>query len=289
MEIKGCYTALVTPFKDGDICYSTLTELIEDQIRAGIDGLVPVGTTGESPTLNFQEHKDLIEKVVGVVDKRCKVIAGTGGNSTEEALELTRFASELGADASLQVTPYYNKPSQEGLYQHFSKIADATDLPIVLYNIPGRTGIEIDLNTVKRLAQNSNIVAIKEASPDIERVSQILKDTSLYVLSGDDSKTVPMIALGAHGVISVASNLLPREIMLLTHSALNGDLEKSRSIHYKLYAIFEALFIETNPIPIKTALAMTRKIQEEFRLPLCPISHSNKAKLVDELKKIGIV
>ena len=289
MEIKGCYTALITPFKDGKICYAALQELIDEQIRSGVKGIIPAGTTGESPTLSFKEHKELIENVVRFVDRRCQVIAGTGGNATLEALELTRFAKQVGVDATLQVAPYYNKPSQEGLYKHFSSLANSVDLPIVLYNIPGRTGVEIGIDTLSRLSKNENIVAIKEASQDIERVSQTLLNTDLVILSGDDSKTLPMITLGAKGVISVASNLIPEKIVKLVDFALSDALQQARQLHLQLYPLFTSLFVETNPVPIKTALATMGRITEEFRLPLCSPSEKNRNILIQEMKKLDIL
>ncbi len=287
MKLRGCYTALVTPLKNGQICYSALKELIEEQIEAKIDGLVPVGTTGESPTLSIDEHKKVIEITIETVKNRCPVIAGTGGNSTAEALELTQFAKESGADATLQVTPYYNKPTQEGLYCHFSKIADDVGLPIVLYNIPGRTGIEIKLDTLLRLGKNSNIIAVKEAGGSVDRVSQIKsQDNDITILSGDDMLTLPMIAVGAEGVISVASNLIPEEMLKLTHDALSNNYTDARIRHLRLHKLFSILFIETNPIPIKAALAYFGKIQEEYRLPLCNMSKENKGLLIQRLDEL---
>jgi 4-hydroxy-tetrahydrodipicolinate synthase len=288
MELRGCYTALVTPFADGQIDYQALTRLVEEQVAGGIDGIVPMGTTGESPTLDFDEHPQVIASVIEAVAGRCQTIAGTGGNSTAEAVRLTRHAASIGADATLQVTPYYNKPSQEGLYRHFMQVADEGGLPVVLYNVPGRSSCEIAVDTVVRLAKHPNIVAIKEAAGSVDRVSQILSRCEITVLSGDDSLTLPMISVGAKGVISVASNLLPAEVTALVHAALDGDFEGARELHYRYYRVFNDLFIETNPVPIKAALAMVGKLKEEYRLPLCPMSAANREILQATLRSAGV-
>lgn len=289
MQLQGVYTALVTPFTNGEVDYAKLRELVELQIAAGVDGIVPVGTTGESPTLTFDEHHKLIDEVIKTADKRCTIIAGTGANSTDEAIELTKHAKAAGADASLQVTPYYNKPTQEGLYRHFSTVADETGLPIVLYNVPGRSGVPIAAETVARLSKNANIVAVKEAAGSAERVSQILDLCDITVLSGDDALTLPMMAVGAKGVISVASNIIPAEMKAMVDAFAAGNVQKALELHLKYYCLFRDQFIETNPIPIKTALAMTGVINEEFRLPLCEISEANRAKLAASLKRCGIL
>jgi 4-hydroxy-tetrahydrodipicolinate synthase len=287
MQLHGCYTALVTPFADGAVCYDTLRQLVEEQVAGGVDGIVPVGTTGESPTLDMHEHEKVIGTVIDTVSGRCKVIAGTGGNSTAEALELTRHARDAGADATLQVTPYYNKPTQEGLYRHFAAVAEL-GLPVMLYNVPGRSGVPIDVATVARLASVDNIVAVKEAGGSADRVSDILSRCDITVLSGDDPLTLPMMVLGAKGVVSVASNLLPGEVTRCVHLALEGNFEAARAEHYKLYELYKTFFIETNPIPIKTAMALTGKVNEEFRLPLSPISAGNRQTLIDALRRYGI-
>ncbi len=289
MQLKGVYTALVTPFTNGQIDYVKLRELVERQIAGGVDGIVPVGTTGESPTLTFTEHQKLIDAVIKTADKRCAIIAGTGANSTAEAIELTKHARAAGADASLQVTPYYNKPTQEGLYRHFSKVADETGLPIVLYNVPGRSGVAIAVDTVARLSKNENIIAVKEAAGSAERVSQILDLCDITVLSGDDALTLPMMSVGATGVISVASNIIPAEMKAMVDAFAIGNAEKALALHLKYYCLFRDQFIETNPIPIKTALAMAGIIKEEFRLPLCEISEANRTKLAASLKRCGII
>jgi 4-hydroxy-tetrahydrodipicolinate synthase len=289
MQLQGVYTALVTPFKNGQIDYAKLRELVERQIAGGVDGIVPVGTTGESPTLDFSEHQKLIDEVIKTTDKRCKIIAGTGANSTTEAVELTKHAKAAGADATLQVTPYYNKPTQEGLYRHFSTVADEAELPVVLYNVPGRSGVPIAVDTVARLSKNENIVAVKEAAGSAERVSQILDVCDITVLSGDDALTLPMMSVGAKGVISVASNIIPAGMKEMVDAFAAGNVSKALELHLKYYCLFRDQFIETNPIPIKTAMAMAGIIEEEFRLPLCEISDANRSKLADSLKRCGIL
>ena len=289
MQLQGVYTALITPFSNGEIDYAKLCELVERQIAGGVDGIVPVGTTGESPTLNCVEHQKLIDEVIKTTNKRCIIIAGTGANSTSEAIELTKHAKAAGADASLQVTPYYNKPTQEGLYRHFSTVADETGLPIVLYNVPGRSGVPIAVDTVARLSKNQNIIAVKEAAGSAERVSQILDVCDITVLSGDDALTLPMMSVGAKGVISVASNIIPAEMKAMVDAFAAGNAEKALELHLKYYCLFRDEFIETNPVPIKTALAMAGIIKEEFRLPLCEISDANRAKLAASLKRCGIL
>ncbi len=289
MELFGCYTAIVTPFKNGLVDYSALKLLVEDQIKGGVTGLVPVGTTGESPTLNFDEHMQVIEFVAQEANKRCQIIAGTGANSTSEAVHLSKRAAEIGVDATLQVTPYYNKPSGEGLYRHFTEVAEKSGLPIVLYNVPGRTGKEIPLETVVRLSSHPLVAAIKEAGGSVERVSSLLDACNLTVLSGDDNLTLPMMAVGARGVISVASNLIPAEVSAMAAMALQGDFAGALSIHRNYYPLFRDLFLESNPIPVKAALAALGKITEEYRLPLCNISDANRKKLHETLQKVEIL
>ncbi len=286
---KGCYTAMVTPFaKDGSVDYDRFGELIEFQVEGGVDGIVPVGTTGESPTLDVREHHRVIEYAVKAAAGRIKVIAGTGGNSTAEALELTAHAREAGADGTLQVTPYYNKPNQKGLIQHFSAVADV-GLPVVLYNIPGRTSREIALETVVELAGHEHVVAIKEAAGDVDRVSRYVHACDIEVLSGDDPLTVPMMAVGAIGVISVASNVIPREIAAMVHAALDGKWDEARACHRKWYGLFNALFVDTNPIPVKAALAMMGRVEEVYRLPLCSMDEAKKDALREMLKEMGLI
>lgn len=286
---EGAYTAIVTPFdRNGSVDHGKLKALIEFQIENGIDGIVPVGTTGESPTLDYDEHKKVIEVTINSCKGRVKVIAGTGANSTSEAIELTRFASDVGADGTLQVTPYYNKPNQEGLLRHFTAIAEI-GLPVVLYNIPGRSGIEIAVDTVAELSKHPKIVALKEAGGKVNRVSQVLSKCDICIVSGDDSLTLPMMSVGAKGVISVAANVAPRPVADMVHAALNGEWEKARNLHSKHFRLFSDLFIDTNPIPVKAALAMMGKIEEEYRLPLCPMNEALKAKLADCLKELKLM
>ena len=286
---KGTFTALVTPFNSsGSIDYGCLKALIAEQIARGVEGIVPVGTTGESPTLNVEEHLKVIEVSVQAAARSIKVIAGTGANSTDEALELTREAKNLGVDATLQVTPYYNKPSQEGLYRHFSAVADL-GLPVVLYNIPGRSGREIALDTVTRLAKHPHIIAIKEAGGDINRVSEMrLTCPQLDILSGDDSLTLPMMSVGACGVISVVSNVIPAEVSDMVRAALAGDFAKACALHLQWFALFRDLFIDTSPIPVKYAMARLGKIEETYRLPLCETSEKNKGILDATLQALGL-
>lgn len=269
MTFTGTYTALVTPFNaDGSVDFSALRAFVEWQVANGVDGVVPVGTTGESPTLEFTEHIKVITATVEAAAGKVKIIAGTGANSTAEAIELTRAVLGAGVDATLQVTPYYNKPNAEGLFRHFSAVADL-GLPVVLYNVPGRAGKEIPLEVVTRLAANPNVAAIKEAAGNVDRVSAIRNACELPVLSGDDSLTLPMISVGASGVISVASNVIPKEMSTLVRLALADDLAEARQLHRTFYPLFRDLFIDTNPIPVKTALAIMGRVGPTFRLPLC--------------------
>lgn len=289
----GTYTAIVTPFKsNGQLDEAALERLIKAQVKGGVDGIVPVGTTGESPTLDYEEHVRVVELAVQFAAGRCKVIAGTGGNSTSEAIYLTKAAEEVGADASLQVAPYYNKPTQEGLYQHFKAIAEATELPLILYSIPGRCGIEIAVDTVKRLAGACpNIVGIKEAGGSCDRVSQLRQSLEKHfnILSGDDSLTLPFMSVGAEGVISVASNLIPREVSHMVDYFRSGRPEAALKLHRKFYPLFKDLFIETNPIPVKAALAMQGVIEENYRLPLVRMGAKNRATLQATLKSCGLL
>ncbi len=289
MEFNGVYTALITPFRNGEVDNNALKALVEKQIAGNVTGIVPVGTTGESPTVSPEEHLKIIETVVECAAGRCQVIAGTGANSTEEAVYLTNEAKAIGADATLQVTPYYNKPTQEGLYRHFSTVADKCQLPVVLYNIPGRSGVQINIDTIVRLVGNPMIQAVKEAGGSVDRVSEILEQVDTAVLCGDDSLTVPMISVGATGVISVASNLIPAELSAMVAAALAGDFGAALALHRKYYRVFKDLFIETNPIPIKAAMAMAGHCAEEYRLPLCEMAAGNREKLEKALKSCGIL
>ena len=290
---KGAITAIVTPFRmNGELDEESLRNLIEFQIKNKIDGIVPCGTTGESPTLDYGEHDRVIEIVVDTAKGRVPIIAGTGSNSANEAIEMTRHAADAGADASLQVCPYYNKPTQEGLYRHFSAIAKAVDIPMVIYNIQGRTAVNLDTSTFARLVkEHSNIVGVKEASGNIAQMMDVLNELpkNFTVLSGDDNMTLPLMALGGKGVISVASNIIPREMHDLTEHALKGNFEKARKMHFKLLPLFKGIFIETNPIPIKAALAMKGMIKESYRLPMCEMKPENRERLRKILRALKIV
>jgi 4-hydroxy-tetrahydrodipicolinate synthase len=279
---RGTYTAIVTPFRDGEIDVAALERLIEGQIAAGVNGIVAVGTTGESPTLSHEERENVIKLAVKIAKGRCQVLAGTGSNSTRDAVAATKRAKELGARAALVVAPYYNKPSQEGLFRHFQAIAHATSLPIMLYNIPGRCSVDISVETVERLAAEcSNIVAIKEASGSVDRVSELRSrlPNEFTILSGDDSLTLPFMSVGAAGVVSVASNLIPDQVCALVKAQDAGDVKSARDLHRQLLPIFKDLFIEPNPVPIKTALSWRGMMSAEVRLPLCEMSESNQARL----------
>lgn len=288
----GTYTALVTPFRNHAVDEAALERLVRTQIRGGVDGIVPVGTTGESPTLDMDEHIRVIEVCVKAAKGKVKVLAGTGANATEEAIHLTREAERIGADGSLQVAPYYNKPTQEGLFQHFRAIARRTKLPIILYSIPGRCGIEIAVPTVARLAKSCpNIVGIKEAGGNADRVSQLRQTLGDHftILSGDDSLTLPFMAVGAEGVISVASNVIPRQLSQMVNAFRAGNVRKARQLHEKFYPLFKDLFAETSPAPVKTALAMLGQIEEGIRLPLVTVKPETRKQLRATLKTCGIL
>ena len=288
----GTHTAIVTPFKDGKVDEPAFERLIKAQIKGGVDGIVPVGTTGESPTLSYEEHVHVIALAVRIAAGKIKVLAGTGANATKEAIYLTQHAEEAGADGSLQVAPYYNKPTQEGLFQHFHAIARATKLPIVLYSIPGRCGVEIGVETVNRLAHDSvNIVGIKESGGNPERVSQLRAalGPNFTILSGDDALTLPFMAVGAQGVVSVASNVIPREIAQMVRMYQMGKVGLALKLHDKYYRLIKDLFIESNPGPVKAALAMMGMIQEEYRLPLATMSVKNRDTLRATMKACGVL
>ena len=286
---EGVYTALVTPFlEDGSVDYHAYGALIENQIKAGVDGIVPVGTTGESPTLNFEEHAEVIRFAVSEARGKVKVIAGTGGNSTSEALELTQHAASAGADGSLQVTPYYNKPSRAGLKAHFETLADV-GLPTVLYNVPGRSALEIPVDLIAELNEHDAIVSVKEAGGSVDRVSQIKAVCDIEVLSGDDPLTLPMMSVGAVGVISVASNIIPGQMADLTHNALMGKWSQAADIHNEYYGLFKGLFMETNPIPVKTALALMGQMKEIFRLPLAALDDEQHEALERLLQEYALI
>lgn len=289
--LEGSIVAIVTPFKGGKIDEKALSELVEWHVSSGTNAIVPCGTTGESATLEYEEHYRVIEIVVKTVKKRIPVIAGTGANATDETIMITKKAKKLGADAALLVAPYYNKPTQEGLYRHYKSVAEAVDIPIVLYNVPGRTVVNILPSTVARLLEMKNIVAIKEATGDMKQVSEVIRlcGDRLTVLSGDDFTTFPLLALGGKGVISVTANIAPREVSDMCRLWKEKKYEKARTLHYKLEPLNQAMFIETNPIPVKTAVAMMRKIREEFRLPLCEMSDANREKLKKAIKDFGLI
>ena len=288
---SGSLVAIVTPFKNGTFDETAYRELIEFQIANGTHGIVPCGTTGESATLSHEEHERVVAFTVEVVNRRVPVIAGTGSNATDEAIAFTAHAKRAGADGALLITPYYNKPTQEGLYQHYAAVAQAVDLPLILYNIPGRTSVNMTPATIARIAKLGNVVGIKEGSGSLGQVSDIIHqcDDDFTVLSGDDSLTLPMMALGAKGVITVTANVAPKDMAALVTAALAGNFAEARASHFKLASLFSALFYETNPIPVKEALAMMNKIEPEFRLPLTPLSSDNRERLRQVMKDTGLI
>lgn len=286
---KGSIVALVTPFKNGKIDEKALEELIEFQIKNGTDGILPCGCTGEAATLSMEEQKHMISLTVDLVKKRIPVIAGTGSNSTAEAIELTKYARDVGAAAALLITPYYNKPTPRGLFLHYEKVADAVDIPIVLYNVPSRTGISILPETVAELSGIKNIVAIKEASGSLNQVSEILSLCEITVLSGDDSLTLPILSVGGAGVVSVVANIVPKRVANLVHKYQEGKIEEARKLHLNLFPLCRAMFLETNPIPVKTALGLMKLIEPELRLPLTEMSEEKKEKLKKGLENYDLV
>ena len=288
---QGSIVAIVTPFKNGKVDEEKYRELIEFQIKNGTSAIVPCGTTGESATLNFEEHHRVIDITVQAVRKRVPVIAGTGGNSTAEAIELTEHAKRVGADATLQVAPYYNKPTQEGLFQHFKAIAKAVPLPQVLYNIPGRTGVNMLPATVARLAELKEVVAIKEGSGDLGQMAEVVRlgGNKITLLSGDDNLTLPVLAIGGKGVVSVVANIVPKDSAKMVKAWHDGNVEQARKLFYKLLPLCQAMFYETNPIPVKTSLALMGKIGGEMRLPLWPMAPANLEKLKGSLKAYGLL
>ena len=288
---KGSIVAIVTPFKNGKVDENALGDLIDWHIKQGTDAIVPCGTTGESATLDYEEHYRVIQFTVEAVNKRVPVIAGTGANATDETIMITQEAKKAKADAALIVAPYYNKPTQEGLYRHYKAVAEAVKIPIVLYNVPGRTAVNMLPSTVARLAEIKNIVAIKEATGDMKQVSEVIRlcGNKITVLSGDDFTTLPLMALGGKGVISVVANVAPKLVSQMCALWANGKFDEARKLHYKLEPLNASMFIETNPIPVKTALAMMGKIQEEFRLPLCEMAPANKEKLKKVLQDMKLV
>jgi len=289
---KGSIVAIVTPFKDGKVDEKTFRSLIEFQIKNKTSGIVPCGTTGESATLSFAEHERVIEITIDQVKGRVPVIAGTGSNSTEEAIKLTKHAAKAGADASLQVSPYYNKPTQKGLYEHFKAIAEAVDIPIILYNIASRTGVNIEPETVAKLARDcKNIVGIKEASGNLEQMSRIkaLCPKDFVLLSGDDSLTLPILSIGGKGVISVVANIVPKDVAEMISAFEKNEIKKAQKLHYKLLPLIKAMFIETNPIPVKTAMGLLGMCSPELRLPLCAMSQENLEKLKKVLREYRLL
>ncbi|MGH7301067.1 MAG: 4-hydroxy-tetrahydrodipicolinate synthase [Candidatus Rokuibacteriota bacterium] len=289
---QGSNVALVTPFRNGKVDEAKLRELVEFHVQHGTDGLVPCGTTGESPGLSHDEHRRVVELVIETAARRIPVIAGTGTNSTAQTIELTRHAERAGASAALVVNPYYNKPTQEGLYRHFRAVAEAVALPIFVYNIQSRTAVNVETETLARLSRDCrNIVGVKEASGSLDQMSQVIAacGADFIMLSGDDNLTLPLMAIGGRGVISVIANIVPRETAEMTRSALDGDWKRARDLHYKLYPLARAAFLETNPIPIKEAMAMAGMIEPEFRLPMCRMSDANRERLRAVLKPYGLV
>ncbi len=290
---QGSIVALVTPFRGGKVDEAKLRELVEWHVASGTDGIVPCGTTGESPTLSHDEHKRVVELVIETARGRVAVIAGTGSNSTSEAIDLTAHAKKAGATGALVVNPYYNKPTQEGLYRHFRAVADAVDIPILVYNIAGRTAVNVETDTLARIVRDCpNVVGVKEASGSLDQMTQVILacGPDFSVLSGDDNITLPLMSVGGRGVISVIANLVPRETAEMTHAALAGDWKQARELHLKLFPLSRAVFIETNPIPVKEALAMMGKLAEpEFRLPMCRMAEANRPRLRAVLSSLGLV
>jgi len=288
---EGIYVAIPTPFKNGRVDEVALKEHIEFLIENGVDGIVPCGTTGESATLSYEEHEKVIAITVEQCKGRVKVIAGTGSNCTEEAIRLTKFAEEVKADGALLITPYYNKPNQEGLYLHFKAVAEAVNIPIVLYNVPGRTGVNMLPETVARLAEIENIVAIKEATGNTNVTTEIVNlcGDKLTVLSGDDTTFFPLLAVGAKGVISVTANIVPDKMVEMFKKFTEGNVFEAQKLHLELYPLSKALFIDTNPIPVKTALWMMGRMEKEFRLPLCPTTPEKEEKIKKELIRLGVI
>ncbi len=288
---SGAITAIVTPFRDGNIDEKAFRDLINYQIKGGVSGIVPCGTTGESATLSHKEHERVIDICVDEAGGRVPVIAGTGSNSTAEAVRLTRHAKEAGADAALLITPYYNKPTQKGLYEHYAAVAAACDIPQILYNVPGRTGVNMSEKTVTSLAKIDNIVGIKEASGDLVKCSYIVRDTGedFCLLSGEDALNLPILSVGGNGAISVTANILPDKVSAMIAAWLAGDIAAAQRIHYELLEMNGVMFVETNPIPVKTALSMMGRIEEEFKLPLCKMADENREKLSGVLKRYGCI
>ena len=288
---KGSMVAIVTPFRNGKVDEKALGDLIEFHIKNGTDVIVPCGTTGESATLSHEEHHRVVEFTVQTVNKRVPVVAGAGSNSTAETVELAKYALKAGANGVLLITPYYNKPTQEGLYQHYKKVTDTVDIPVILYNVPGRTGLNMLPTTVARLREIKNIVGVKEATGDLKQISELIRlcGRDFDVISGDDFTTLPLLAIGGAGAISVTANIIPADAAAMFDAFFAGKMEEALKLHYKMEPLHSLMFIETNPIPVKTALALMGKINEEFRLPLCPMADANKEKLKKALKDYGLI
>ena len=289
---QGSFVALVTPFRNGRLDEAKVRELVELHASHGTDGIVPCGTTGESPTLSHDEHKRVVEVVIEAARGRLKVVAGTGSNSTAEAIDLTRHAERAGAAGALVVNPYYNKPTQDGLYRHFRAVAETVAIPILVYNIQSRTAVNVETGTLERLVRDvKNVLGVKEASGSLDQMSQVIAacGPDFSVLSGDDNLTLPLLAIGGHGVISVIANILPRETADMVHAALEGEWKRARDLHYRLFPLARAAFLETNPIPIKEAMAMAGMIEPEFRLPMCRMSDANRERLRAILTQYALV
>jgi len=289
---QGSFVALVTPFRNGRLDEAKVRELVELHASHGTDGIVPCGTTGESPTLSHDEHKRVVEVVIEAARGRLKVVAGTGSNSTAEAIDLTRHAERVGAAGALIVNPYYNKPTQDGLYRHFRAVAEAVAIPILVYNIQSRTAVNVETATLERLVRDvRNVAGVKEASGSLDQMSQVIAacGPDFSVLSGDDNITLPLLAIGGHGVVSVIANILPRETAEMVHAALDGDWKRARDLHYRLFPLARAAFLETNPIPIKEAMGMAGMIEPEFRLPMCRMSDANRERLRAVLTQYALV
>ena len=289
---QGSFVALVTPFRNGKLDEAKVRELVELHASHGTDGIVPCGTTGESPTLSHDEHKRVVEVVIETARGRLKVVAGTGSNSTAEAIDLTRHAERAGAAGALVVNPYYNKPTQDGLYRHFRAVAETVAIPILVYNIQSRTAVNVETGTLERLVRDvKNVLGVKEASGSLDQMSQVIAacGPDFSVLSGDDNLTLPLLAIGGHGVVSVIANILPRETAEMVHAALEGDWKRARDLHYRLFPLARAAFLETNPIPIKEAMAMAGMLEPEFRLPMCRMSDANRERLRAILTQYALV
>jgi len=288
---KGSMVAIVTPFKSGKVDEKALGDLIEFQIKNGTDVIVPCGTTGESATLSHEEHHRVVEFTVKTVNKRVPVVAGAGSNSTSETIDLVNYAKKAGADGVLLITPYYNKPTQEGLFLHFKKVTETVDIPVILYNVPGRTSVNMLPSTVARLRAIKNIVGIKEATGDLKQISELIRlcGRDFDVISGDDFTTLPMLAIGGVGAISVTTNIVPGDAAAMFDNFFAGKMEEALKYHYKMEPLHSLMFIETNPIPVKTSLALMGRIAEEFRLPLCSMADANKEKLKKALKDYGLI